>query len=79
MRRKLRNRKGARTGIGPAAGEIVGALRQLRASKPSPQGGGLAGARNTRGAPVELRVDSSQPFVSRPLTQAAKPPPSNSR
>ncbi|SGY70431.1 BQ5605_C004g03150 [Microbotryum silenes-dioicae] len=37
--------EGARTGIGPAAGEIARALRQLRASKSPPQGGGLAGAR----------------------------------
>ncbi|SGY55116.1 BQ5605_C006g03970 [Microbotryum silenes-dioicae] len=62
MRRELRNKKGARAGIGPAAGEIAGPLRQsraskqLRASKSSPQGGGLAGSRNDRGAPVELRV-----------------------
>ncbi|SDA00925.1 BZ3500_MvSof-1268-A1-R1_Chr9g10922 [Microbotryum saponariae] len=52
MRRKLRNGKGARAGICPGAGEIAGALRQSRAAK-------LAGARNDRGAPVELRVDSS--------------------
>ncbi|SGY77753.1 BQ5605_C005g03718 [Microbotryum silenes-dioicae] len=45
VRGKLRNRKGARTGIGPAAGEITRALRQLRAFKSPPQGGGLAGAR----------------------------------
>ncbi|SGY91475.1 BQ5605_C038g11671 [Microbotryum silenes-dioicae] len=45
MRGKLKNRKGARTGIGPVAGEIARALRQLRASKSPPQGGGLAGAR----------------------------------
>ncbi|SGZ15987.1 BQ5605_C029g10717 [Microbotryum silenes-dioicae] len=30
MRRKLRNKKGAGAGIGPAAGEIAGALRQSR-------------------------------------------------
>ncbi|SGY91583.1 BQ5605_C038g11682 [Microbotryum silenes-dioicae] len=65
MRGKLKNGKGARTGIGPVAGEIARALRQLRASKPSrapkspPQGGGLAGVRDDRGASVELRVDSS--------------------
>ncbi|SDA03630.1 BZ3500_MvSof-1268-A1-R1_C139g00747 [Microbotryum saponariae] len=53
MRRKLRNGKVARAGICPGAGEIAGALRQSRAAK-------LAGARNDRGAPVELRVDSSQ-------------------
>ncbi|SCZ92929.1 BZ3500_MvSof-1268-A1-R1_C114g00623 [Microbotryum saponariae] len=52
MRRKLRNGKVARAGICPGAGEIAGALRQSRAAK-------LAGARNDRGAPVELRVDSS--------------------
>ncbi|SGZ30146.1 BQ5605_C117g13259 [Microbotryum silenes-dioicae] len=45
VRGKLRNRKGARTGIGPAAGELARAPRQLRASKSPPQGGGLAGAR----------------------------------
>ncbi|SGY77729.1 BQ5605_C005g03709 [Microbotryum silenes-dioicae] len=61
MRRKLRNKKGARAGIGPATGEIAGALRQSRASKSSPQGGGLVGSHNNRGAPVELRVDSSPP------------------
>ncbi|SGZ16088.1 BQ5605_C029g10727 [Microbotryum silenes-dioicae] len=59
MKRKLRNKRGARAGIGPAAGEITRALRQLRASKSPPQGGGLAGARDDRGASVELRVDSS--------------------
>ncbi|SGZ33170.1 BQ5605_C041g11939 [Microbotryum silenes-dioicae] len=45
VRGKLRNRKGARTGIGPAVGELARAPRQLRASKSPPQGGGLAGAR----------------------------------
>ncbi|SDA04038.1 BZ3500_MvSof-1268-A1-R1_C099g00545 [Microbotryum saponariae] len=54
MRRKLRNGKVARAGICPGAGEIAGALRQSRAAKAR-----LAGARNDRGAPVELRVDSS--------------------
>ncbi|SGY77740.1 BQ5605_C005g03713 [Microbotryum silenes-dioicae] len=48
----LRNRKGARTGIGPAAGEITRALRQLRAFKSPPQGGGLAGARPSPLAPA---------------------------
>ncbi|SGY89203.1 BQ5605_C065g12801 [Microbotryum silenes-dioicae] len=38
VRGKLRNRKGARTGIGPAAGELARAPRQLRASKSPPQG-----------------------------------------
>ncbi|SGY77761.1 BQ5605_C005g03720 [Microbotryum silenes-dioicae] len=52
VRGKLRNRKGARTGIGPAAGEIARALRQLRASKSPPQGGGLAGARPSPLAPA---------------------------
>ncbi|SGY91289.1 BQ5605_C038g11655 [Microbotryum silenes-dioicae] len=62
MRGKLKNGKGARTGIGPVAGEIARALRQSRAPKSPPQGGGLAGARNDRGASVELRVDSSHTF-----------------
>ncbi|SGZ28043.1 BQ5605_C026g10260 [Microbotryum silenes-dioicae] len=48
MKRKLRNKRGARAGIGPAAGEIARALRQLRASKLPPQGGGLAGACSLR-------------------------------
>ncbi|SGY91505.1 BQ5605_C038g11674 [Microbotryum silenes-dioicae] len=52
VRGKLRNRKGARTGIGPVAGEIARALRQLRASKSPPQGGGLAGARPSPLAPA---------------------------
>ncbi|SGZ16118.1 BQ5605_C029g10730 [Microbotryum silenes-dioicae] len=52
MRGKLKNRKGARTGIGPVAGEIARALRQLRASKSPPQGGGLAGARPSLLAPA---------------------------
>ncbi|SGY86464.1 BQ5605_C038g11669 [Microbotryum silenes-dioicae] len=52
MRGKLKNRKGARTGIGPVAGEIARALRQLRASKSPPQGGGLAGARPSPLAPA---------------------------
>ncbi|SGY15894.1 BQ5605_C142g13434 [Microbotryum silenes-dioicae] len=52
VRGKLRNRKGARTGIGPAAGELARAPRQLRASKSPPQGGGLAGARPSPLAPA---------------------------
>ncbi|SDA00000.1 BZ3501_MvSof-1269-A2-R1_Chr2-2g04392 [Microbotryum saponariae] len=67
MRRKLRNGKVARAGICPGAGEIAGALRQSRAAK-------LAGARNDRGAPVELRVDSSHkslvPAILRPIDGA---------
>ncbi|SCZ94908.1 BZ3500_MvSof-1268-A1-R1_C046g00144 [Microbotryum saponariae] len=62
MRRKLRNGKGARAGICPGAGEIAGALRQSRAAK-------LAGARNDRGAPVELRVDSSHHQYSKEVSQ----------
>ncbi|SCZ99729.1 BZ3501_MvSof-1269-A2-R1_Chr12-2g03431 [Microbotryum saponariae] len=50
--------RGARAGICPGAGEIAGALRQSRAAK-------LAGARNDRGAPVELRVDSSHIVTSK--------------
>ncbi|SGZ03740.1 BQ5605_C032g11017 [Microbotryum silenes-dioicae] len=52
VRGKLRNRKGARTGIGPAAGELARAPRQLCASKSPPQGGGLAGARPSPLAPA---------------------------
>ncbi|SGY86444.1 BQ5605_C009g05818 [Microbotryum silenes-dioicae] len=52
MRRELRNKKGGPHWDRPSHG-------QSRASKSSPQGGRLAGSRNDRGAPVELRVDSS--------------------
>ncbi|SGZ15916.1 BQ5605_C029g10711 [Microbotryum silenes-dioicae] len=52
MRRKLRNKKGARAGIGPAAGEIAGALRQSHASKSPPQGGSLAGVHLNPPAPA---------------------------
>ncbi|SGY55125.1 BQ5605_C006g03972 [Microbotryum silenes-dioicae] len=58
MRRELRNKKGARAGIGPAAGEIAGALRQSRASKSSPQGGGLACEESTLRSAQDLGARS---------------------